>query len=621
MVLMKIKRKEKKQLRIRKGLVFILTLVMFATLVATPQQTYAFTKKAKKSKVKYSITVRNISSNTVLKKGKKLRISYIATQTIKGKTSKAKVKFRSSNKKVATVSKKGIIKAKKKGTVKITVYCKKNPKKKKTVKIRVGTPVTSISISGSNHLRKGRSSTFGVSVNKGATNKKISWWSDNTAVATVNSSGKVTTKAVGTATIYAKAKDGSGVTGSRKVYVHGFGDNDTKWIAHRGLHTKYTENSAEAFRAAASSPGFWGIECDIWETKHIASGKEPLPDKPVDMEEPEESGNIGDDSVETSDSTQDTKGEEASDESPQISVENEPGDSSQNIDKEEVSNESDQASDDVSNAITELVITDPYALNLLDRDKANAIKTVKASYDALDALQKYKVRSSLGDVTLDNFFTALVNISEYESFAIIINHDSSYKRIFGDSSMVWDLTINDINARSKLKGKVCMFDEYVSICYDAGKVPVVEMKRDAGSGHFITEMAVKKMVDTIYETGGIDLVRDTYFISFDAGSLTRTMNYIYEKYGLGADEFKTYYVLSSNAEAGADIAKKEGFTGISVSKGLLNDSLQKRVNSYGLGLGTWTYKDTLEDDGNLYLHVLSGRYKLDFATLDYKAFE
>lgn len=509
---------------------------------------------------------------------------------------KTKVKFKSSNKKIASVSSKGVIKAKKKGTVKITVYCKKSPGKKKTVKIRVGTPVTSISISGSNHLRKGRSNTFSASLNKGATNKKISWWSDNTAVATVNSSGKVTTKAVGTATIYAKAKDGSGVIGSRKVYVHKFGVNDAKWIAHRGLHTKYTENSAEAFRAAASTPGFWGLECDIWETKHVASGKEPLPDKPADMEEPEEPEDTGDDSVETSDSTQD-------------------------IGEEVISDESDQASEDVSKAIAELGITDPYDLNLLDGDRANAIKTVKASYDALNASQKYKVRSSLGDETLGSFFTALVNISEYESFAIIINHDSSYKRVFGESSNVWNLTINDINARPKLKGKVCMFDDYVRICCDAGKVPVVEMKHDSGSKHFITEMAVKKMIDTIYETGGEDLIRNSCYISFDAGSLTRTMKYINEKYGLEAGEIKTYYLLSSKAEAGADKAKKEGFTGISVSKGLLNDSLQKKVNSYGLGLGTWTYKNTLEDDGNLYLHVLSGRYKLDFATLDYTAFE
>lgn len=75
--------------------------------------------KAKLSKTKLSMTV-----------GQKKKI------TIKGKKKKAKYSFSSSSKKKATVSKNGVVTAKKKGTVKITV---KEKYKKKTKKVGIVT--------------------------------------------------------------------------------------------------------------------------------------------------------------------------------------------------------------------------------------------------------------------------------------------------------------------------------------------------------------------------------------------------------------------------------------------------------------------------------------------------
>lgn len=70
---------------------------------------------------------------------KKLKVTSPKTVTVKGtikiKTN-MKCKFKSSNKKIATVSSKGVVKGKKAGKVKITVTAKKN-KQKKTVKITV----------------------------------------------------------------------------------------------------------------------------------------------------------------------------------------------------------------------------------------------------------------------------------------------------------------------------------------------------------------------------------------------------------------------------------------------------------------------------------------------------
>ncbi len=41
----------------------------------------------------------------------------------------------------------------------------------------------------------------------------------------------------------------------------------TRFIAHRGLSDTYYQNSKKAFKAAADSPFFWGIETDVWFTK------------------------------------------------------------------------------------------------------------------------------------------------------------------------------------------------------------------------------------------------------------------------------------------------------------------------------------------------------------------
>lgn len=60
----------------------------------------------------------------------------VVGKTIKIKTN-VKAKFKSSNKKIATVSNKGVVKGKKTGKVKITVTSKSNKKQKKVIKITV----------------------------------------------------------------------------------------------------------------------------------------------------------------------------------------------------------------------------------------------------------------------------------------------------------------------------------------------------------------------------------------------------------------------------------------------------------------------------------------------------
>ena len=81
--------------------------------------------------------------------------------------------------------------------------------------------VSSIKLSSTSlSLTTGQSQTLTATVSPtNASDKSVAWSSSNTAAATVDQNGKVTAASAGTATIYAKAKDGSGVQASCTVTV------------------------------------------------------------------------------------------------------------------------------------------------------------------------------------------------------------------------------------------------------------------------------------------------------------------------------------------------------------------------------------------------------------------
>ena len=76
-----------------------------------------------------------------------------------------------------------------------------------------------------------------------ATNKAVTWKSSNTKVATVSSSGKVTAKAAGTATITCTAKDGSGKSAICKITVRKY-TNTEAFVAR--IYTKALGRNPEA---------------------------------------------------------------------------------------------------------------------------------------------------------------------------------------------------------------------------------------------------------------------------------------------------------------------------------------------------------------------------------------
>jgi uncharacterized protein YjdB len=104
--------------------------------------------------------------------------------------------YKSSNNAVATVTNKGVITAKKKGTCKITVTSIYNSKVKGSIKVTVSKKKQNTKIT----LEK-KKTTIKIKSYKGISRKGVKFASSNKKVATVSSKGKVTAKKAGTATI------------------------------------------------------------------------------------------------------------------------------------------------------------------------------------------------------------------------------------------------------------------------------------------------------------------------------------------------------------------------------------------------------------------------------------
>ena len=135
------------------------------------------------------------------------------------------VTYKSSKSKIAKVTSKGKITAKKAGTATITVTSKANKAAKATFKVvvakKISKKVTSVTATAaSTTLLTGTTTNVATTVAPAnATLKTIIFGSNNEAVATVDANGKVTAKKAGTATITAYAIDGSKKKAAVKITV------------------------------------------------------------------------------------------------------------------------------------------------------------------------------------------------------------------------------------------------------------------------------------------------------------------------------------------------------------------------------------------------------------------
>ena len=173
-------------------------------------------------------------------KVKKIKIAGISKQIAAGKKVKLKatvtpkaaanrtVKWKSSNKKYATVNSKGVVTVKKAGIgkkVTITATAKDGSGKKATYRIKImKKAVKKITLKASKtKVTAGKKVTIKATVTpEKNVNKKLTYKSSNKKYATVNSKGVVTTKKAGkgkTVKITATATDGSGKKATIKIKI------------------------------------------------------------------------------------------------------------------------------------------------------------------------------------------------------------------------------------------------------------------------------------------------------------------------------------------------------------------------------------------------------------------
>ena len=164
-------------------------------------------------KVRKIKTVKISKTKATLYVGKTLKLKTVVTPknaSIKSMT------WKSSNKSIATVSKKGVVTPLKPGKVTISATTKDGTKKTVKCKVTVKKPagfvaVQDVFVDGDETVYIGGQTTMIASaVPLNATNRKVKWTSSNSAVATVTQSGVVKGIKKGSATIKATATDGSG---------------------------------------------------------------------------------------------------------------------------------------------------------------------------------------------------------------------------------------------------------------------------------------------------------------------------------------------------------------------------------------------------------------------------
>ena len=146
------------------------------------------------------------SSSFTVKANEKLKLTYKVTPS---NATEKNFKWSSSDKKIAKVSSSGVVTGVAAGKVKITVKTQ-DGKVKATCTVKVTVPAKGVSMSKTSlTIGVGKTAVLTANVKpKSATNKKVTWKSNNNDVVTVSSSGKITAKSTGSAVITATTKDG-----------------------------------------------------------------------------------------------------------------------------------------------------------------------------------------------------------------------------------------------------------------------------------------------------------------------------------------------------------------------------------------------------------------------------
>ena len=200
----------------KKAVVLMLALIMCISSIVVPQPEEVSAKAA--NRIDFKINGK-AGSKVTLYAGEYVKFTidgmwqngdYIQTSGTNAYGDKINFKpskeltYKSSNNAVATVTNKGVITAKKKGTCKITVTSIYNAKVKGTIKVTVNKKKQNAKITLEKKkatIAVGKTTTVKVKSYKGISRKGVKFASSNKKVATVSSKGKVTAKKAGISTI------------------------------------------------------------------------------------------------------------------------------------------------------------------------------------------------------------------------------------------------------------------------------------------------------------------------------------------------------------------------------------------------------------------------------------
>ncbi|HIR13949.1 MAG TPA: Ig-like domain-containing protein [Candidatus Choladousia intestinavium] len=172
-------------------------------------------KSGLKAKVNVTVQKQTVKTTKISGIPKKITLAKGRKQTLKPIlspiTSQEKITYTSSNKKIVTVSSKGVLTAKAAGKAKITV---KSGRKKVSVVITVPKTRTKAikGVPSALTLRKGRTYTLKARRSPSGSDEKLTYSTSNKRIVTVSSKGVLTAKAAGKAKITVKS-------GSKKVTV------------------------------------------------------------------------------------------------------------------------------------------------------------------------------------------------------------------------------------------------------------------------------------------------------------------------------------------------------------------------------------------------------------------
>lgn len=137
--------------------------------------------------------------------------TYQLTASAVPSTAAQSVRWLAKSSSIASVSSTGLVTAKKAGTTLIRAISTRNPKKYRTIKVTVkalSAPSRLTITNSTTTVEKGDQVQFSADIMPSTANPTVKWTSDNSAVASITSSGLLTARAVGTAKIkvYSSAK-------------------------------------------------------------------------------------------------------------------------------------------------------------------------------------------------------------------------------------------------------------------------------------------------------------------------------------------------------------------------------------------------------------------------------